>query len=46
MIIGESIQETRQCLENVSAIPQTAGTYLERVVSATVILIEDQALLA
>jgi 2-iminobutanoate/2-iminopropanoate deaminase len=42
MIVGESIQEqTRQCLENVSAILQAAGIPLERVVSATVILIEE-----
>ena len=40
--IGETIQEqTRQCLENVSAILKAAGTSLERVVSATVILLEE-----
>jgi 2-iminobutanoate/2-iminopropanoate deaminase len=41
-IIGDTIQEqTRQCLENVSAILKAAGTSLERVVSATVILLEE-----
>src|ERR1700691_163764 len=40
-IVGETIQEqTRQCLENVSAILKAAGTSLEQVVSATVILLE------
>jgi 2-iminobutanoate/2-iminopropanoate deaminase len=41
-IAGETIQEqTRQCLENVSAILNAADTSLERVVSATVILLEE-----
>ena len=41
-IVGDTIQEqTRQCLENVSAILEAAGTSLERVVSATVILLEE-----
>lgn len=41
-IVGESIQEqTRQCLENISAILKAAGTSLDRVVSATVILLEE-----
>jgi 2-iminobutanoate/2-iminopropanoate deaminase len=41
-IVGETIQEqTRQCLKNVSAILEAAGTSLERVVSATVILLEE-----
>ena len=40
--IGETIQEqTRQCLENVSAILKAAGSSLDRVVSATVILLEE-----
>lgn len=40
--MGDAIQEqTWQCLENVSAILQAAGTSLERVVSATVILLEE-----
>jgi 2-iminobutanoate/2-iminopropanoate deaminase len=41
-IVGDTIQEqTRQCLENVSAILKAAGTSLERIVSATVILLEE-----
>ena len=40
--MGDSIQEqTRQCLENVSAILQAAGTSLDRILSATVILLEE-----
>jgi 2-iminobutanoate/2-iminopropanoate deaminase len=42
-IVGETIQEqTGQCLKNVSAILEAAVTWLERVVSATVILLEEQ----
>ncbi len=41
-IVGETIQQqTRQCLANISAILQAAGTSLERVVSATVIILEE-----
>jgi 2-iminobutanoate/2-iminopropanoate deaminase len=41
-IVGDTIQEqTRQCLENVSAILKAAGTSLDQVVSATVILLEE-----
>jgi len=41
-VIGETIQEqTRQCLTNISAILKAAGTSLERVVSATVIVLEE-----
>ncbi len=41
-IAGETIQEqTRQCLKNVSAILEAAGSSLERVVSATVIILEE-----
>jgi 2-iminobutanoate/2-iminopropanoate deaminase len=41
-ILGETIQEqTRQCLRNISAILNAAGTSLDRVVSATVILLEE-----
>src|ERR1700722_2290575 len=41
-IVGDTIQEqTRQCLENISAILQAAGTSLDRIVSATVILLEE-----
>jgi 2-iminobutanoate/2-iminopropanoate deaminase len=41
-IVGDTIQEqTRQCLENVSAILEAAGSSIERVVSATVIILEE-----
>ena len=41
-IVGETIQEqTRQCLKNISAILAAAGTSLDRVVSATVIVLEE-----
>jgi 2-iminobutanoate/2-iminopropanoate deaminase len=41
-IVGDTIQEqTRQCLRNVSAILEAAGSSLERVVSVTVILLEE-----
>jgi len=40
-VVGSTIQEqTRQCLRNVDAILQAAGSSLERVVSATFILAE------
>ena len=39
---GETIQEqTRQCLINISAILKTAGSSLDRVASATVILLDE-----
>lgn len=41
-IVGETIQEqTRQCLKNVSAILEAAGSCLDRIVSATVIILEE-----
>ncbi len=41
-IVGNTIQEqTEQCLVNVAAILTAAGTSLDRVVSATVILLEE-----
>jgi 2-iminobutanoate/2-iminopropanoate deaminase len=41
-LVGETIQEqTRQCLKNVSAVLKAAGSSLDRVVSATVILLEE-----
>jgi 2-iminobutanoate/2-iminopropanoate deaminase len=41
-IIGDTIHEqTRQCLKNVSAILDAAGTSLDRIVSATVIILEE-----
>ena len=41
-LVGSTIQEqTRQCLTNISAILAAAGSSLDRVVSATVILAEE-----
>src|ERR1700761_7358456 len=41
-IVGETIQEqTRQCLKNISAILKAAGSSLDQVVSATVILFDE-----
>jgi 2-iminobutanoate/2-iminopropanoate deaminase len=41
-IAGETIQDqTRQCLKNVSAILEAAGTSLDKIVSATVIVLEE-----
>ena len=41
-IFGDTIQEqTRQCLINVSAILEAAGSSLDKVVSATVVLADE-----
>ena len=41
-VLGETIQEqTRQCLRNIEAILRAAGTSLDNVVSATVIVLEE-----
>lgn len=41
-IKGTTIQEqTRQCLTNISAILEAAGSSMDRIVSATVVLAED-----
>ena len=41
-VVGESIQDqTRQCLRNVEAILQAAGSSMDNVVSATFILDEE-----
>jgi 2-iminobutanoate/2-iminopropanoate deaminase len=41
-IAGDTIQEqTRQCLRNISAILEAAGSSIDRVVSATVIILEE-----
>ena len=41
-IAGDTIQEqTRQFLKNISAVLEAAGTSLDRVVSATVIVLEE-----
>jgi 2-iminobutanoate/2-iminopropanoate deaminase len=42
LVVGETAQEqTRQCLRNVSAVLEAAGSSLAQVVSATVIFAED-----
>jgi 2-iminobutanoate/2-iminopropanoate deaminase len=42
-ITGKTIQEqTRQCLTNISAILKAAGSSLDKVASATVILLEEE----
>jgi 2-iminobutanoate/2-iminopropanoate deaminase len=41
-IVGDTIQEqTKQCLQNLSAVLEAGGSSLERVVSVTVILLEE-----
>jgi 2-iminobutanoate/2-iminopropanoate deaminase len=41
-IVGTTIQEqTNQCLSNISAILTSAGSSLSKIVSATVILVEE-----
>lgn len=41
-IVGTSIQEqTRQCLTNIQAILEEAGSSLDKIVSATVVLAEE-----
>ena len=41
-IVGTSIQEqTRQCLTNIAAILEAAGSSLEKIVSTTVVLAEE-----
>lgn len=42
-LVGGTIQEqTRQCLTNIAAILQEAGSSLEKIVNATVILAEEE----
>jgi 2-iminobutanoate/2-iminopropanoate deaminase len=42
-IKGETIQEqTRQCLTNISAILAAAGSSLDKIASATVIILEEE----
>ena len=42
-IVGDTIQEqTRQCLTNIAAILKAAGSSLDKVASATVILLEEE----
>jgi 2-iminobutanoate/2-iminopropanoate deaminase len=41
-VVGTTVQEqTRQCLANIASILQAAGSSLDRIVSATVILLDD-----
>ncbi|MGC1295801.1 MAG: RidA family protein [Alloacidobacterium sp.] len=40
-VTGSFKEQTRQCLKNVSAVLEAAGTSLDRIVSATVILLEE-----
>lgn len=41
-LVGQTIQEqTRQCLKNIQAILEAAGSSMEKVVSATFILAEE-----
>ena len=41
-IIGDTVQEqTRQCLTNIRAILEAAGSSLERIVSVTVVLADE-----
>lgn len=41
-LVGATIQEqTRQCLKNVAAILEAAGSSLDKIVSATVVLAEE-----
>jgi 2-iminobutanoate/2-iminopropanoate deaminase len=42
-LVGSTIQEqTRQCLKNIAAILEAAGSCLDKVVSATVVLAEEE----
>ena len=42
-LVGATVQEqTRQCLKNVAAILESAGSSLEKVVSVTVVLADEQ----
>jgi 2-iminobutanoate/2-iminopropanoate deaminase len=41
-LVGTSIQEqTRQCLKNISAIPESAGSSLDKVASVTIVLADE-----
>lgn len=41
-IVGDTIEaQTRQCLENIAAILKAAGSSIEKIVSATVILADE-----
>ncbi len=41
-IVGETVQEqTRQCLKNISAILQAAGSSLDKIASVTIVLADE-----
>jgi 2-iminobutanoate/2-iminopropanoate deaminase len=41
-VVGNTIQEqTRQCLQNIAAILAAAGSSMEKIVSATVIILDE-----
>ena len=42
-IVGTTVQEqTRQCLTNISAILESAGSSLDKIVSVTIVLADEQ----
>jgi 2-iminobutanoate/2-iminopropanoate deaminase len=42
-LVGVTIQEqTRQCLKNIAAILQSAGSSLDKIASVTVVLADEQ----
>jgi 2-iminobutanoate/2-iminopropanoate deaminase len=42
-LVGETVQEqTRQCLRNISAILEEAGSSLDKIVSVTIVLADEQ----
>jgi 2-iminobutanoate/2-iminopropanoate deaminase len=42
-MVGESVQEqTRQCLRNISAILEAAGSSLDKIASVTIVLADEQ----
>jgi 2-iminobutanoate/2-iminopropanoate deaminase len=42
-LVGESVQEqTRQCLRNISAILEAAGSSLDKIASVTIVLADEQ----
>ena len=42
-LVGETIQEqTRQCLKNIGAILESAGSSLDKIASVTVVLADEQ----
>jgi len=42
-LVGETVQEqTRQCLRNISAILEAAGSSLDKIASVTIVLADEQ----